>query len=338
MDSHAWPSRVAAHAAPAHSLDRLQAREKQNDSLKVDGTPRKRTQGFNVDDSKADASSPPKRETYTSGGLPSTRRLSTDAGLPRSSPPSGSPSSFNGMAAVIPPAAAAAPNVPTVAVSPPAAADGKKATTRAERRAQQEAQRAAKAARLASEGKQPPKPKGESSKAPPKSASGDLLAVNGGAGSQGKEAKADKENKAAADKKAGAASKTTTVVPPTLQFDDAKVKRNMEKTGVRRARVRGRTGEGGLTRAAQIIHRTTVQKQVALFSHLPQYEREASFSADIKHSKAGAPPLFFGRCTSSSSSVLFLLTTSRALPRSHSSCRSSAGASLAVARGAYCGC
>ena len=133
---------------------------------------------------------------------------------------------------------------------PPAGAE-KKVTTRAERREMQEAQRLAKAQRLAQEGKGP---------APA------AAAASGGAAKEN----APRGGAAAAEtaKAAGGAAGTAgSKVQSLPQYDDAKVKSKMEKTG--------------------IIQRTQMQKKVALFSHLPQYEREASISAGIKNSKAG---------------------------------------------------
>jgi len=37
----------------------------------------------------------------------------------------------------------------------------------------------------------------------------------------------------------------------------------------------------------QVIHRTESQKLVPLFSHLQQYERETSLTADLKQMKRG---------------------------------------------------
>ena len=54
-----------------------------------------------------------------------------------------------------------------------------------------------------------------------------------------------------------------TTVPNTMLYDDAKTRSKTAKK--------------------QQVYRTPTQKLVALFSHLPQYERENSFSLNIKN-------------------------------------------------------
>lgn len=76
----------------------------------------------------------------------------------------------------------------------------------------------------------------------------------------------EREKKQEATHQASQAAAAAHVSPPgTMLFDDPKRRNKLEK--------------------AQIIPRTKTQKVVALFSHLPQYEREESLTSWLKNSK-----------------------------------------------------
>ena len=120
--------------------------------------------------------------------------------------------------------------------------------TKAQRREIQERQRAEKAQRLIAEGRAPaPKP------AQRDSSTGSVSSTSSTQSAASSSSTAPKKPP----------TKHPAPTPASVQFDDPKVRSKVEKT--------------------QLVHRTESVKQVALFSHLRQYEQENSLTAELKY-------------------------------------------------------